>query len=430
MDTLLNEVLKPNNLDESDFEHFLAHEYGAQQLVAVAGLTGKLVTSSEAEKLYRAEHTEVACSMIMLSASNYLPSVEVSNPAVLAFYTNRMSVYREPAQVQVSYVKFNVTNYWAETVKSISNLDAMVDMQVKNAGTNLFGHTKTPEESRAAIKDFLIRTNALRLARQDAGKFADELDNLLPKKPENIETLAKQKGLSLQTTEPFDEVQGPKDLDVYYNFAPTAFKLTPEEPFSGSVMAHDGVYVLGFKKLTPSEIPPFNTISNKVLADFRLTQGAFAAQGVATNVYSVLTNGLAQGKSFAVLVAQLGLKTESIPPFSLSTTKLPESLEDRISMNALRQAGFGTEVGSVSRPARGEHGIFMLYIEKKLPVDEAKLKSELPGFLAYLRQVRENDAFNQWCFSQIRQDPGFAATLQQISQQQTARSGTAAPRTR
>jgi hypothetical protein len=428
LDTLLNQYLKPANFDENDLERFLTHEFGLQQLAAVAGLNGLLVTPGEAETLYRQEHQELACSMILLSVSNYLPSVSVTNPAVLQFYTNRMAIYREPARMEVNYVKFNVTNYWAETVKAMSNLDAAVDMQVKKAGTNLFGHAKTPEESRAAIKDYLIRTNAINLARRDAGKFADELDGMQPKKLENIETLAKQKGLTVQVTEPFDDVQGPTNLDVFYNFAQTAFKLTPDDPFSGSIMEEDGVYVIGFKKLIPASIPPFNEVSAKVLEDFRLVQGAVMVQQVVTNAYHQLTNGLAQGKTFTVLAAQLGLKTESLPPFSLSTTKLPDTLEERVSLKALRQAAFSTGIGSVSWPARAEHGAFLLYVEKKLPVDEAKMKTELPGFLAGMRQGRLGDAFNQWVNRQMQQDPAFFAAWQQASQEGAPRSTTRRPK--
>lgn len=423
MDVLVNQILKPAGLDENDFERFLRHELGQQQLLAVAGLTGKLVTSGEAETLYRQEHEERACSMVLLSVSNFLPEVSVTNPAVQQFFTNRMNLYREPARMQVNYVKFNVTNYWAETLKSMSNLDTAVDAEVKRAGTNLFGHSKTPEESRAAIKDYLVRTNALKLARIDAGKFADELYNMQPKKPENIQTLAKQKGLTVQTTEPFDDVQGPKDLDVFYNFAQTAFTLTADEPFAGTVGASDGFYLLGFNKLIPSSLPPFNAVSNKVVEDFRTFQGTFMAQQVGTNLYRIMTNGLAQGKTFSALAAQAGVKTESLPPFSLSTQKLPESLEDRVSLNALREAAFGTEVGEVSRMGRAEHGFFMLYVEKKLPVDEAKMKTELPAFLANMRQSREADAFNQWFGSQVRRDPTFAELLQQTMQEGGSRGG-------
>ena len=90
--------------------------------------------------------------------------------------------------------------------------------------------------------------------------------------------------------------------------------------------------------------------------------------------------------------------------------------------DALRQAAFSTQVGNVSPPARTQRGVFLLYVEKRLPVDEAKLKMELPGFLAYLRQARQGDAFNQWFSVQVRQDPAFAAVLQRTSEESQMRS--------
>jgi hypothetical protein len=420
LDIFLDQLLKPKGYDENDLERLLTHELGMQQLVAVAGLSGRLVTPGEAETLYREEYQEVASSMILLSVSNYLPTVSVTNPALQQFYTNRMSEYREPARVQVNYVRFNVTNYFPQTIKAMTNLDTVVDIEVKKMGTNLFGHTKTPEESRAAVKDFIVRTNALVAARHDATDFANELDAMQPKKPENLEALAKQKKLTFATTEPFDEVQGPKGLDVLYNFSRVAFQVTQDDPF---VIApeHDGVYVLGFDKQFPSYVPPFSAVSDKVLADFRLAQGAFAAMQSASNIYNNLTTGLDQGKTFTMLTAQMGLKTESLPPFSLSTEKLPESLANQVSLEALRRATFGTEVGHVSYPGRAQYGMFMVYVEKKLPVDEAKMKVELPGFVANMRQGRQSDAFNQWLQGQVRQDPGFAMALQQVSEESMSR---------
>jgi len=422
LSAVVTQLLKPAGLEQEDFERYLAHESGAQQLVSAAGLSGKLVTPGEAETLYREEHQEVACQMISLSASNFLPAVTADNAALQKFYTNRMSVYREPARVQVNYVKFNVTNYWAETTKSLTNIESVVDNEVKRAGTNLFGHAKTPEESRAGIKDYIIRTNALAIARRDAASFANELYNLDPKKPENIETLAKKKGLTVKTTEPFDEVEGPTNLDVLFNFPKTAFQLTEDEPFGPAVPAQDGVYVLGFKKLFPSVVPPFKQVETKVIEDYRNTQGAFIAEQTAKQYYGELTNGLAHGKTFNSLADDLLVKTEPLPPLSLQTEKLPEKLEARLSLGTLKQAVFSTEVGHVSLPARGLHGTFIVYVEKKLPIDEAKLKQELPGFLAYMRQARQNDAFNQWFMVQARQDPAFTSVIQQVSEQTQARS--------
>jgi len=424
LEEFVNQILKPEGMGEDDFERFLAHEAGAQQLVSLAGLSGKLVTPGEAEILYREDHQELACSMILLSASNFLPNVTVSNATVRRFYTNEMSLYREPARMQVNYVKFNVTNYWADAIKTLTNLDKDVDAEVKRAGTNLVGHAKTPEESRAAIRDIFIRREALVPARRDASDFANQLYNLEPKKPENIETLAKQKGMTVKTTGLFDEVNGPKDMDTLYNLPKAAFQLSAEEPFGGAVPEQDGVYVLGFKNSVPSSVPPFEQVEAKVTEDYRYYQANLLAQQAIIRAYTELTNGLAHGKTFMALTAELGLKTESLPPFSLETGKLPESLEDRVSLNTLRKAAFSAEVGGVSTPGRAQYGFFLVNVERRLPVDEAKLKAEVPAFLAEMRRARQADAFNQWFNTQINQDPVFLAVVRRVSEESQPRQGT------
>lgn len=423
LDQFVDQILKPQGLTEDDFERFLTHEVGAQQLVTVAGLSGKLVTPGEAEALYRDEHQELVCSLALLSASNYMSGVTVTEDALKAFYTNRMSVYREPARVEVNYVKFNVTNYWAKSVKMLTNVDAIVAADVKALGTNLFRHTTTAEESRAALKDFVIRTNALLLASHDAQSFALEVYNMQPTKPENIQTLAAKKNLTVSTTAPFDELQGPTNMDVPYQFPKIAFELSAEEPFGQAVTAEDGVYVLGFKKKYDSYVPPLDAVKARVTGDYRYYEGLQVAQQTGLKDYTALTNGLAQGKSFDAVAAELLLKTQTLPPFSLETQKLPEAIEEKVSLAALRQVAFSTPVGYVSPLARAQHGVFLVYVEKKLPVDEAKMKEELPGFLAYMRQARQADAFNEWFSAQVRQDPAFVAVIQRVSEQPQMRAG-------
>jgi len=421
----VDRVLKPVGLTADDFERFLRHEIGIQQLVSTAGVAGKLVTPGEAETMFREDNQELACSMILYSASNFMAGVMVTNDALRQFYTNRMSVYREPVRMQVNYVKFNVTNYWDESVKALTNLDSRLDTEMKAAGTNMFGKAKTPEDSRAALRDYIIRTNALATANRDANAFANELYDIKPQVPANLETLAKTKGLILKTTQPFDEVEGPTNLDVLFNFPKQAFQLTHEEPFGGAIPEQDGVYVIGFAKTIPSRVPPLEEIQARVTDEYRYFEASLLAQQFAAKNYESLINGMAQGKTFAAVAAQMGLKPESLPPISLETQKLPDSIESRVSLTALKTAAFSTEVGHLSLPARAMSGVFLLYVEKKVPMDEEKVKAGLPAFLAHVRQVRQSETFNMWFSSQVQLDPSFGKLLRQYSEEPAMRSAAA-----
>ena len=88
----------------------------------------------------------------------------------------------------------------------------------------------------------------------------------------------------------------------------------------------------------------------------------------------------------------------------------------------LKEVAFSTPVGKASRPAPTRDGAYILYVDKQLPIDEAKLKKDLPGFLAYMRQARQGDAFNQWLGRQINQDPAFAQMLQKTMEDAQMRS--------
>jgi hypothetical protein len=174
---------------------------------------------------------------------------------------------------------------------------------------------------------------------------------------------------------------------------------------------------MSLKNQLPSRTPSLAEIEPKVSMDFRNGSAMKMAQDATLAFDKALTNGLATGKTFAAVCKETGYKPETLPPFSLSTRSLPESLENRIDLGLLKQIGFGTPPGKSGPPAGARDGAFVLYVEKLLPIDEAKLKLELPAYISYLRQTRQTDAFNLWFSAQIRSDPEFFQKMQQISEE-------------
>jgi hypothetical protein len=41
-------------------------------------------------------------------------------------------------------------------------------------------------------------------------------------------------------------------------------------------------------------------------------------------------------------------------------------------------------------------GGVIVYVKSRLPLDEAKMNASLPAFANYVRQSRQNEAFNEW----------------------------------
>jgi hypothetical protein len=390
-------VLPSQRFTAEDFEGYIRHELGIQQLFSVVGLSGKLVLLPEVQSLYEREREDLSTEAVFFSGSNYLASVPAPTPEALAqFYTNQMSAYRVPDRMQVSYVVFNVTNYLAAAEKK-TNWTDQAEAVLRQLGTNYVRFGKTPDEAKTNILDRMVRQEALREASQKANTFANQLFDKKPVQPENLAALAKEQGLAVKVTAPFDEENGPAELAAGPNFTKTAFSLSPDDnPFADEPqICEDGVYVIAYDKKYPSEIPPLDKIRERVTAEYRYSQAVLLARQAGTSFVQTLTNGLAQGKSFSAICVDAKVKLILVPPFSLSTRELPE-VEDHIHLNQFKQIAFTTPPGKVSAFSSTLEGGAVVYVQQRLPIDREKMRADMPAFLDSIRQQRARDAINDW----------------------------------
>ncbi|MGO8676988.1 MAG: peptidyl-prolyl cis-trans isomerase [Limisphaerales bacterium] len=390
-------LLEANGFQSADLERYVQHYLGMQELLAAVGVSGKLATPEEISELYVREHQELATEAAIFHASNYLAGVTVTPQALSQFFSNQMAEYRIPERVQVSYVKFPVTNAWASSEQywAKTNLNEIVEANYQRLGTNYFKDAKTPDQVRAKLREELIRQHALLQVRKEANEFARPLFDLKEPHTQDLVACAKTNGLKVEVAEPFDQDHTPKGLDVDEDFATAAFRLTPDQPLGGPLVGRDGVYVIGLDKRLPEEKPPLDQIRDRVTADFKLDQARSMARQAGIAFHRGLTNSLAQGQGFDAICAGAKLKPVSLPPFSLSSRELP-GVDESINQNMLKQVAFGTPVGKVSGFQWTADGGFVLFVKSKVPMDEAKMKADLPAFAQGVRQQWQNEAFNEW----------------------------------
>ena len=391
----VKQVLHPKGLTAEDFENFVRQYLVIEQLQQAIGLTGELITPQEAADAYQRDHQELSAQIVFFSASNYLSSVAVSPAAVAQFYTNYLAEYRLPDRVQVSYVAFEVTNYLAQAKAewARTNLDELVGAYFRQVGEN-YRNSKSPAEAKDKIREELIHDRAGNDARKDANDFANAVFNIDPARPENLATVAKQKGLPVHVTAPFGGELGPEEFAAPPGFTKAAFALSPDEPFAGPVAGPVAVYVLAFAKRLPSEIPPLDQIRERVTQDYQWREAILLARRAGTNFVRTLT-GMTADSGFASLCTAAGLQSQVLPAFSLSTAELPE-LGGRTDLNQLKQAVFTTPLGKTSGFEATSAGGFIVYVQSRLPIDQAKMNSELPQYITALRRGRQNEAFSQW----------------------------------
>ncbi len=400
MSDFVRQILQPEGLTAADFENFARNEILREEIERTAQLAGALATPQQVEDAYLRNHREFQAQIVFFPASNYLSQVTVTPAAVAQFYTNYLAAYRLPDRVQVSYVEFNVTNFLAQSKTEITNLEDLVAANYRELPANYFPDAKTPEEAKSKIREILIRQHALAKARMKANDFAAAVFAVDPPRPESLAAVAKQKGLTLKTTAPFDAQSGPEEFAAPEEFTKAAFGLTPDYPFAGpipnsTVSSADAVYVIALARQLPSEIPPFAEIRNRVTQDFQMQQAAALAREAGTNFNYKLTIGMAAGKSFSSVCAAAGLQLESLPLFSLSTPESP-ALGDRVSLDEVKQVTFNTPVGHASGFEQTGDGGFIIFVQSELPADQSAMVADMSQFAATLRRAHESDAFNEW----------------------------------
>ncbi len=400
-DNFVKEMLFPGGVTAADFERFIHNEAGIQQLVGAAAVSARLLNPREAEDLYRKENQEIVTEAAVFWAVNNLDQINPTPEAVAQFYTNRMALYRVPERLVVSYVEFPVTNFFAEADKQMAqrtNLNSFIDEQYFKGGTNAFKDTNGIVLSEAAAKARLredVRKDFSRLAaRRAANDFGTELSN---QQQPSVDKLAAAKGLPVKFTPPFDRMHGLDELNFPPDFRQKALSLSEQVPvIFAPIVGEDAVFVVGYKSKTPSEMPPLEKIKERVTADFKYSQALDMARTNGAAFQNTLTNGLAQKKSFTELCAAAKVKTVPLPTFSPSTRELP-GLDERISLRTLQGIAFDLAPGEASHYlSAGTNGGFILYARARLPLDDAKVKTELPDYINRLRQYRLSEAFNQW----------------------------------
>jgi hypothetical protein len=392
------DVLQPRGLAPADFERFVSRYLAIQQLIGSIGIAGKLVPPEDLKNFYTRERQELQTDAIFFDTTNYLAQARMEPMLISHFYSNHLAEFRIPDRVQVRYVEFPVTNFYAAAEAELmkTNLNEIVDTNLQRMGTNYAQFGATPEEAKAKIRSELIRNRALGEARRRANEFATHLMEIEPANPQNLDLVAATNNVTVKTTAPFDRKDGPKEFEAGANLINAAFALSPtNDVFAGPLLGQNGAYVIGFDKKIASELPAYEEIRPKVEQEYKKYEAANFARMAGMEAHQKITNAIAQGKTFEAAAVDAGHKITKLTPFSMSTRAIPE-LEGRANANDLKQVAFSLEVGKVSSFQSTAEGGYILHVIAKLPLDEAKFNSDLVAFKNYVRQSRQSEAFNIW----------------------------------
>ncbi len=419
-DLFIKQALQPHGLNAADLERYITHFLGLQEMMNAVSQSGRLIPPSEMRMLYERERQDVSTEAVWFSVSNYLASVPTTPATIAEFYTNNLANYRVPARLVINYVAFPATNYFAKIeADSSSNITQMVEQGFTGLRTNFYKGATTPETIKAKIREEIVHENAMMLARKQATLFASEvLKRDKARTAADFMATAAASNLTVKVSEPFTHEEGPGGLHLDPKFLKVLFSLSPSNQIAGPVLGDDAAFVVSYNKQLPSEIPPLDAIKERVVTDCKFSEALSAARQAGLAFRKALVAGLASGKTFAAICLEYKYKPVLLPPFSLSTRTLPEA-EDHIDLNGqngLKQLAYGTAPGKVSEFQITPEGGAIVYVKERLPIDEARMRDEMPAFTRGVWHNRQSEAFNQWFDGEFRRGLRDTPLMQRIQQ--------------
>ncbi|HEX3989126.1 MAG TPA: SurA N-terminal domain-containing protein, partial [Verrucomicrobiae bacterium] len=327
-DFIHNELELKGGLTLDDFNRFVVHQAGQEYLVALFGMSGKLITSQEAEFFYRRENAPMLTELVNFPVSNYYAFTKPNQQELEDYYSKHQADYRLPDRIQVNYITFAGSNFAAQADKTLgTNLDDRADQVYHQQGPEVFkdeaGKQLTQEQAEAKIKVEIRIYAELGEARKAANAFLNELtanhDDEHPYTTEDLWNLAKTNNLKVLTSEPFDEKDGSKEIDVSAKSLHGLFSLRADDPddkersliYAPSPLFNESnVYVIGLQKSIPSQMQPLDQVHDEVVKDYRESTSLMLARGAGEKFANALQAGLAQGQSFDSVCASENVKAE------------------------------------------------------------------------------------------------------------------------
>lgn len=412
-DEFVRQLREQHRVSEEAFQGFLRHEIAVGHMAQLAGVAGTLIAPRSAANMFRQENEKIEALAALFTASNYLAQVKLEPAALGQYYTNLQARYRTPEQVQLNYIRFDVSNYLAQvdaTLAQNTNFAAEIDQYYlstlsrnPNAFTEPDGKPMPPETAKARLRQQIRDQRALVEAHKEAARFATNLETVTNLTADVLTQLATARGFTNAVTEPFAETDAPRGLKVGRNFVQMAFKLTPAEPVSISpIRGDDGVYLIALKQKIASNVPTLDAIRPRVEQDFKQDRALALARGAGTNLLQALTNGIAAGKSFEAVCGEAGVTPIVLPQFTLAYSA-QTNWDRRIDINQARAVAANLPAGKFSQLAVTRDGAFVLCVKARHPVPDAEVKAGLPEFVSNLRQSREYEAFADWFRKQAEQ---------------------------
>lgn len=315
------------------------------------------------------------------------------------------AVYAQSAQkTEASVVRLKIDDFLAAT--QISDDDLKKSYEERKAGL------KTDEMRKVKFAAFILPTTDNPLQGKERAealaklqKQAEEFVIAMTEKDAKFEDVAAKLGVKVEQTPDFARNAPPAELSDSQEAAMAAFKLTKEQPNADPIGTSRGYYVMQLASITPAREQTFDEAKPRVADELKRDRAAEALNLKAIEIRNKIEAEIKAGKSFADAAQAAGAKAEKFPAFSRMEPQMePENSGEIMSVATELNEG---QLSTATPTQSG--GSVIVYVDKRLPIDEEKFKTDKPRVVESLTEFQKAVLFSEWI--KLRRDAAGLQTL-------------------
>ena len=228
-------------------------------------------------------------------------------------------------------------------------------------------------------------------ALSDLQKKAEDFTVAMTDKDAKFEEVATKVGVTVQETPEFSLVKPPAQLDASSEIAMAAFKLNQQQPNSDVLETPRGYYVLQLAGVTAPRPLTFDEAKGTLAESMKRERAQEALNLKATEVRNKIETEIKGGKTFAAAAEAAGVKAEDFPAFSPKEPKVEPANSGEIMQTASE-----LNEGQLSTVVPTSDGSVIVFVTKRLPIDENKLKTDRGQLADALGNAQRTMLFQQW----------------------------------
>lgn len=350
---IVEKVLGPNGFTPDTLEELARAELTLERIKTLLGSTTQPL-EAELRSAYEKGSQKIELSYVRLLKAEVESGIKVTDEDAKKFFEERKDTLRTPEKRKVI------------------------------AGTWKVKAPESPEEPTTGPKERMEKMQ--KLAEQAADAHA-----AITEQGMKLEEAVQKFGGEIVQTEPFAQEEAPAEIGSSPDAAQAAFRLTKEAPVSDIVTTPNGYYLLQLAEVVEPRPQTFEEAKAELTAQLMNERVNEAMSLKATEVRNKIDAELKGGKSFTDAATAAGVKAEKYPTFSLREP--PRTAPD---VQIVTRSASELAKGELSQPVEAPTGTLLMYVENRLPIEDADFQKARPDLLTSVSRFNSEGLFNEW----------------------------------